>query len=134
MPTAAHAGYSPGDRGVYNVSGINYWNQATINVSSNYALGATHSGPDSHCVTAGSIAVRGKVFNSDATGSAAALVSESVVYYSGSTLCPGQATGYSAGYSFSGWKYFYSQGDSWAWNSGGYYNQYGTFSTRIQNP
>lgn len=134
-PSAAYAGTSEGDRGTYTVSGVNYWNQAVISVGSGYASGQTKSGPDSHCVTPGSIAIRGKVFETAATGGAAALRAESIVWYTQATLCPGQYNGYSAGYSFSGFRYFYSQGDSWAWNtSSGSYNQYWTFATRTQNP
>ncbi|MFJ4028182.1 hypothetical protein ACIPWF_12470 [Paenarthrobacter sp. NPDC089989] len=135
IPSAAYAGYAAGDRGVYTVSGIRYWNQANINVTAGSALGETRSGPDTHCVSPGSIAIRGKVFESSATGTAAAFRAESVVYYSSATLCPGDYNGYSAHYYFgSGFRYFYSDGDSWAWNSGGFYDWYTTIPGKVQNP
>ncbi|MCW3767381.1 hypothetical protein ACW4FP_01240 [Paenarthrobacter ureafaciens] len=135
VPAAAQAGYAPGDRGVYTVSGITYWNQANTNVTTSAATGETRSGPDTYCVSPGSIAIRGKVFESSSTGTAAALRAESVVWYTNATLCPGEYNGYSAYYYFGGgFRYFYSGGDSWAWNSGGYYNWYNTIPGKVQNP
>lgn len=136
IPSAAYAGSAPGDRGVYTVNGIQYWNQANINVTTSHAYGETRSGPDSHCVSAGSIAIRGAVFESSSTGTAAAFRAESVVWYTNTALCPGEYNGYSADYYFgSGFRYFYSYGDSWAWNSAtGSYAWYKTIPGKVQNP
>lgn len=135
-PTAAHAGNAPGDRGVYTVTGIQYWNQANVIVHSTQAWGETRSGPDTHCVSAGSIAAKAKLFESSASGTGAALRSEGPWYYTEVTLCPGEWRGYTAYYNFGGgMRYFYSHGETMAWNTwSSSYNHYSTIPGKVQNP
>lgn len=130
VPATAQAGTANSIRGTYTVSGIQYWNQSQVVTSTGRATARTFSGPDSHCVGAGSVAVQARLIRS--AGTAEALVASSGTYYSEVTLCPGQYIGWSVSYNGTG--SFYSRGISWAWNTGtSNYNAFWAFPSPNQN-